>query len=178
MPAPYSRWRLSADGVTTLAEGDTLVPALDSVLVTANVPPLLAAGTHLVRVTADTLGGIVEPDEANNGAVTAVTVIEGTTGVTDGPPTALRLSGAFPNPASGDVSWTLELPSASRVAWTVHDVAGREVWRSPVAAHGAGRWTLRWDGTTSAGTPAPAGVYLVRVRTDGATWTRRFARVR
>lgn len=178
MPAPYSRWRLSADGATTLAEGDTLVPALDSVLVTASVPPLLAAGTHLVRVTADTLAGVVETDEANNGAVSTVTVIAGTTGLADGPPAALRLSSAFPNPASGAVSWTLELPVPSRVAWTVHDVAGREVWRSPAAARGAGRWTLQWDGTTGAGAPAPAGVYLLRVRTDGATWTRRFARVR
>lgn len=179
MPSPVSRWRLSADGTTTLAEGDTLVPARDSVLVTCTVPPVLAAGPHVLRVTADTLGTVPEPDEGNNGASGTVQVVPGpgTTGV---PPAAppLRLSRAFPNPAAGPVSWTLDLPGPARVAWSVHDVAGRELWSGPGAERGAGRWTLTWSGATASGAPAPAGVYLVRVRAGAAELTRRFAIVR
>lgn len=178
MPAPYSRWRLTADGAVTLAEGDTLVAALDSVLVTCVVPPVLAAGPHVLRVTADTLATVVEPDEGDNGVVAAVTVVE--TGTTSVPaiPSRLRLSSAFPNPTAGRVSWTLELPTTSRVGWSVHDVAGRELWREPERAREAGRWTLGWDGRSASGTPAAAGVYLVRMRVDGAEFTRRFAILR
>lgn len=178
MPAPVTRWRLAADGAVTLAEGDTLVPALDSVLVTCTVPPVLAAGSHVLRVTADTLAGVVEPDEGNNGVSGTITVTEGgTTGVST-IPASLRLSGAWPNPSAGRVSWTLELPAASRVGWSVHDVAGREVWREPGGMRDAGRWDLRWGGATASGARAPAGVYLVRVRVDGRELTRRCAMLR
>lgn len=179
MPAPRSRWRLTGEGAGTLAEGDTLVPALDSVLVTCTLQPVFTAGPHVLRVTADTLSTVVETSEDNNGRSGTVTVVEGggTTGV-DAIPAKLRLSGAFPNPASGDVSWSLELPRASRLDWSVHDVAGREVWHEPGGVRDAGRWVLRWRGSTDSGTPAPAGVYLVRVRVDGAEFTRRFAILR
>lgn len=179
MPAPASRWRLSADDAVTLAEGDVIVPGEDSVLVTFKAPPLLAAGTHVLRITADTLGSVPEPAEGNNGASGTVTVVEGggTTGVAAGV-TALRLSGAFPNPARGLVAWTLELPAAANVEWSVHDVAGREVWREEGAVRPAGRIALRWDGRDASGRPAAAGVYLARVRAGEAAFTRRFALLR
>jgi len=178
MPAPVSRWRLAADGSVTLAEGDTLVAALDSVLVTCVVPPVLSAGPHVLRVIADTLAAVAEPDEGNNGASGTITVAEGGTTDVSAGPARLRLSSAFPNPTAGRVAWTLELPAASRVAWSVHDVAGREVWREPGGVRDAGRWELRWGGATASGARAPAGVYLVRVRVDGAEFTRRFAVIR
>jgi glucose/arabinose dehydrogenase len=177
MPAPRSRWRLTAEGAGTLAEGDTLVPALDSVLVTCTVAPVLAAGPHVLRVTADTLSTVVETAEGNNGRSGTVIVGTGTTGVFAAP-ARLRLSGAFPNPAIGAVSWSLELPRAARLDWSVHDVAGREVWREPGGMRDAGRWVLRWGGSTDSGRPVPAGVYLVRVRVDGTEFTRRFAILR
>lgn len=178
MPTPRSRWRLTAEGAGTLAEGDTLVPALDSVLVTCTLQPVLAAGPHVLRVTADTLATVVETAEGNNSWSGTLTVVEsgGTTGV-PAVPAQLRLSGAFPNPALGAVSLSLELPRASRLDWSVHDVAGREVWRES-GVREAGRWVLRWGGSTDSGTPVPAGVYLVRVRVDGAEFTRRFAILR
>jgi len=179
MPAPASRWRLSADGAVTLAEGDVIVPGEDSVLVTFKAPPLLAAGAHVLRITADTLGAVPETSEGNNGASGTVTVVEGggTTGVAAGV-AALRLSSAFPNPARGLVAWTLELPAAATVEWSVHDVAGREVWREAAAARPAGRITLRWDGRDASGRPAGPGVYLARVRAGAAAFTRRFAMLR
>ena len=76
MAASRSRWRLIA-GTTMLAEGDTLVPALDSVLVVRTLPPLLASGSHAVRVVADTLAALRETDEGNNAATGTVVVVEG-----------------------------------------------------------------------------------------------------
>jgi len=42
----------------------------------------------------------------------------------------------------------------------------------------AGRRTVAWDGTTSAGTPAHAGVYFYRLNVAGQTLTRRMVVMR
>jgi glucose/arabinose dehydrogenase/chitodextrinase len=76
MKAPISRWRLRA-GNALLAEGDTLVPALDSVTVNLMLPPTLAAGAHTLRVKVDTLAAIVEALEGNNAVTRTLTVVEG-----------------------------------------------------------------------------------------------------
>jgi PKD repeat protein len=65
MPSRFSRWTLIADGIA-IAQGDTLVPALDSVIV-SRVLPALPVAPHTLRVVADTLGVVVETDETNNG---------------------------------------------------------------------------------------------------------------
>ena len=60
-----------------------------------------------------------------------------------------------------------------RVEVTVYDVLGRE---ARVVARGtwfaAGRHSVRWDGRRADGAQAGAGVYFVRVRTEGGQWTR------
>lgn len=69
MPAHRSRWRLLLDGAM-VAEADTVVEAGDSILVQVALPPL-ALGEHTLRAVADTLMGVVEPDEADNAAFIA-----------------------------------------------------------------------------------------------------------
>jgi glucose/arabinose dehydrogenase/PKD repeat protein len=64
MPAPFSRWALRA-GAITLAAGDTLVAALDSVRIVVELPSLPPAAYDL-RVVVDTLGAVTETDESNN----------------------------------------------------------------------------------------------------------------
>jgi glucose/arabinose dehydrogenase/PKD repeat protein len=66
MPAPISHWMLVA-GTTRVAEGDTLVPALDSVKVTRSLPTI-APGTYNLRLAVDTLSTwtSVEISESNN----------------------------------------------------------------------------------------------------------------
>jgi glucose/arabinose dehydrogenase len=71
MPAATSHWVLTLDGAL-LAEGDTVVTPLDSVLVSV-VAAAPAAGDHLLRVRADSLGTVVETDETNNAALLAFT---------------------------------------------------------------------------------------------------------
>ncbi len=66
MPAHRSRWRLLLDGAT-IAEADTVVEAGDSILVQVALPAL-SLGAHSLRAVADTLTGVVEPDEADNAA--------------------------------------------------------------------------------------------------------------
>lgn len=177
MPASRSHWQIVLDDGTTLAQGDTLVAARDSLTITGMLAAAPSAGVHTLRVVADTLGALHEVDETNNTDVTTIMVASGaTTGVASATH-PLALSNAYPNPAHGEAAMTLDLPRAAPVAFEVLDVAGRVVW-STTENRTAGRWTLRWPGTLHHGAPASPGLYLARVRTDGATFTRRIALIR
>jgi PKD repeat protein len=180
MPTPTSRWRLASGGVL-LAEGDVQIAALDSVALVVNVPPLLPAGDHTLRLVVDTLGTVVETAEGNNGLNRPITVVEGPGTVgSPGPdlPAAVSLSSACPTPAGASVSFTLGLPRAARVGFAVLDPQGRRVWRQPDRLYEAGRPVLRWEGARQGGGPAPAGLYLARVTVEGRTLVRRIAWVR
>ena len=89
-------------------------------------------------------------------------------------PTALAAGLVFPNPSRGAVTVPLELPDAMAVWADVIDVRGRVV---AVLAAGetleAGYPELRW-----AAAGAAPGLYLVRVRTDGAVALARFTLTR
>lgn len=95
------------------------------------------------------------------------------TGVAPQPPgtVSASLSGARPNPTSAGVEFTLTLPGAADVSLDILDIQGRMVWQAPSRGYDAGRWTLVWSGRTAAG-PAPAGVYLARIRAAGRVFTR------
>lgn len=173
MPAPYSRWRLIADG-TMLAEGDTLVQPHDSVTINVTVPPSLAPGTYTLRLVADTLQAVRDIDKTNNASTRTLTVAGPALAVTPGVSAHLALSSAYPNPSGGRVEFALELPRESRVAFDVLDLAGRSIWSEAGHAMGAGRWTLGWSGRTAGGSRAGAGMYLARVRVDGRELVRRF----
>lgn len=172
-----TRWRLVAGG-TTLAEGDTTVAALDSVTVSRVVTPGLPPGAYALRVVADTLGALVEPDESNNAATGALTVGPPVAAPDGAPPARLALSAAYPNPTRGGARFDLALPRAARVAFAVHDAQGRVVWSAPERTLEAGRRALEWPGAGARGGPLPPGLYLAVVRVDGATFTRRVAVLR
>jgi hypothetical protein len=94
------------------------------------------------------------------------------------PPVSARrpVLAVWPNPAAGAV--TIELGDWSLGDWSVDvfDLAGRRVQRFPSAAFRSGR--LVWDGSASSGTPAPAGLYMVRLRKAGQEHTVRFLKLR
>lgn len=93
-------------------------------------------------------------------------------------PATFALRAVAPNPFRSftDVTFTLGRPG--RVDMVVYDVLGREV---RAVARGqwfpAGNASLRWDGAGRDGRSAPAGMYFVRVKTEGAQWTRPVVRI-
>lgn len=177
MPSRIARWRIVAGG-TMLAEGDTMVAALDSVYVSRTLAPVLTPGSYTLRLVADTLAQVVELAEGNNTVTKSLTVVNGP-GVTevDTLPAQVAMSTARPNPASGPVSFGLALPLGATVRFTIHDLFGRIVWEAPVRGYDAGFWTLSWEGNGERG-PVPAGMYFARVDVDGKVFTRRIARLR
>ncbi|NOT33501.1 MAG: PKD domain-containing protein [Candidatus Eisenbacteria bacterium] len=178
MPAQLSRWRLNR-GNEVLAEGDTLVPPLDSVRVQRIYPAgSFAAGPLTLRFVADTLGVIPETDESNNGVTIERVVTEGGAVDVEAAPLAFSLGEVRPNPSPSTVALSLALPRVSRVEFEVFDAQGRVALRRATRAYSPGRHELRWDGRLNGREAAPAGLYWARVTVDGARYARRFVIVK
>ena len=176
MPAPISHWVLSA-GHQVIAQGDTVVNALDSLTQTITAS-LGVPGFVTVRLTADSLGAVHETNEANNVSLRTVAVTRGLADAPEAPPARLELSLPSPNPSRGPVSFALALPEAAEVDLKVLDLQGRLIYEEPRRQRQPGRWTLAWDGNLAGRRPAPAGVYLARIRVAKENFTRRIALIR
>jgi hypothetical protein len=77
-------------------------------------------------------------------------------------PTELSLSAPVPNPTRGATRFTLALPTAATVTFTVCDVAGRQAGEPVSRVLDAGYHQLFWRGSTD-----HAGVYFARLLVDG-----------
>jgi plastocyanin len=74
---------------------------------------------------------------------------------------------AFPNPFAGAVDLVFRLPETRAVRVDVFDLGGRRVRALEAGLLPAGEHTLRWDGGVDSGRPASAGVYLLRIASEG-----------
>lgn len=95
---------------------------------------------------------------------------------------AVRFAGAWPNPSRGDVVLRFraaDTAAGTAVRATLFDAAGRRVRTlERVGEPGPdGEWSLSWDGRDDEGRPAAAGVYGVRLETDGGSATGRLVRL-
>lgn len=87
-------------------------------------------------------------------------------------------SAPAPNPSSGAVRFAVNVPGAQHVELVVRDLAGRRMAVLQRGALAAGTHSFTWNGSTSAGTSAPAGVYFVQLRAAGVQSSQRVLRVR
>jgi ABC-type multidrug transport system ATPase subunit len=97
------------------------------------------------------------------------------TGV-DGAPrvTVLNLDPNVPNPFNPSTTVWFDLPRPGGVNVGVYDLRGRVVRTLHTGALEAGRHHVEWDGRDTAGDPAAAGVYLLRLETaDGEVRNRK-----
>lgn len=170
--------------VIALTKDGTNWVVVDSIVGSANawtesrfdVRALLGAGGLVrLRVVA-TDGGLPSTVEA---AVDDVAIYEGDAPPLDVPTSrpGLRLEPARPNPARGEVTFSLSVPQATTARFEVLDVAGRIV-HAQTQSIAAGVTTLAWSGRDAHGGHVSPGVYLARVRVDGQDLLRRFALVR
>ena len=85
----------------------------------------------------------------------------------------VRLFPAAPNPTRGAVTMAYELATAGPVEMTIVNLLGQTVATVvPSQTMPAGPHAARWDGELA------AGLYIVRLQTEGATVTRRMTVVR
>ena len=92
-------------------------------------------------------------------------------------PPELQISRVYPNPSAQDVTVEFGLPEPAHVVIEVFDVLGRPVARLYEGDTEAGTHSVTWDGRMSNGSPAASGVYLLRVRADDQTRTKRITRL-
>lgn len=137
-------------------------------------------GTAL-PVTEGAVEVTLRPDEP----VRALRLIVGTEafarGASEGAPlypVAFGLDGGYPNPFSEATTLHYRLGVRGEATLEVFDLLGRRVLVLAEGVRAAGAHEARWDGRDAAGRPVASGVYLVRLRTDAATATRRVSLVR
>ena len=169
-PLAYT-WQLARDAAFTdvvlasatgaAARFETTFGAVDALLASLGVMPGQSASLFHRAVARD--GSFGTP-----GTAVPITLQRGVVTV-DGEDDAAT-AGAFavsrnaPNPFSGSTALTLSLPEAATVTVDVFDVLGRRTLRVDAGALPAGAaQTVRLDGSSLA-----AGVYVYRVRADGA----------
>jgi hypothetical protein len=93
----------------------------------------------------------------------------------DPPQAAARLAFAVsPVPARGDLSARFTLPRAvPRAELMVFDPSGRRVRTLARGALEAGDHRYQWDGRSDDGSPAPAGIFFIRLDTSVGSVARR-----
>jgi len=69
-----------------------------------------------------------------------------------------------------------ELGQRSRVRLDVYDAGGRQIRTLVEGTSAPGRHRVRWDGRTGDGEEAPAGLYVITLRTDAGCDTRKVVR--
>lgn len=117
-------------------------------------------------------GTVLEPSRP------ARLTIEGTTGVGPSPHLlrTLHVSIAGANPFTRETAVRYASPEAPIDRISVHDLTGARV-QTLAERLPEGSGVLRWDGRTSAGTRAPAGVYFVRIDAGAASARCRIVRL-
>ncbi|MBD3334287.1 MAG: hypothetical protein GF355_02120 [Candidatus Eisenbacteria bacterium] len=96
-----------------------------------------------------------------------ITVLYSACDPTGAPETAARqglwLAPARPNPFTPSTTLRFGLPAASRVGLAVYGADGRLVRTLLQGKLDPGEYQVQWDGRTSRGLTAPAGVYFIRL---------------
>jgi glucose/arabinose dehydrogenase len=91
----------------------------------------------------------------------------------------VSLAAPWPSPSRGAARISFELDRPRQLHLAIHDLAGRRVRTLvPGAMRGPGAQSEVWDGRADDGTALPAGVYLVRLVTDGTVRSRRLVWLR
>ena len=93
-------------------------------------------------------------------------------------PVGLAMEAPYPNPSLGQARVTFTLPRDARVDLDLVDVRGRTAAVLVSGVLQAGPHTILWDAHGLSGGSMAAGVYWIRLVTEGATVTRRWMFVR
>lgn len=128
-----------------------------------------AVGTYSVTVEKAGYGSAtVQPTITENSTTTINVSLSKPTSVEADRPVGFALHQNFPNPFNPATTISFNLPSASRMTLTVHDVFGREVARLAEGELSAGTHSVTWspDGVAS-------GVYFYSLTTPGRSLTKR-----
>lgn len=83
----------------------------------------------------------------------------------------------YPNPFNPNTTIPFEVPENSFVNITVYNILGQPIRELTNRFYAAGRHSLEWDGTSSAGLEMGSGVYFYRMTVDGFSKTLKMFKV-
>jgi hypothetical protein len=89
-----------------------------------------------------------------------------------------QLAGNAPNPFSGQTTIEFALPEQSRVTVAVYDMMGRKVATLVDGVRSSGPHAVGWNGQSDSGQNLASGVYLLRMRAEGKSETKRMTIIR
>ncbi len=168
------------DGYSPLAQGTSfacpLAAGVAALLVKARPD---ATPMEIVNAMRQTASQASAPDNLMGwGVVNALAAYNLLSGIDTFPipplPATYVLTQNFPNPFNPVTRILYNVPLASSVSITVHDLLGREVVTLERGFTAAGAYRTEWDGRDSRGIPVASGPYIYRltaVRPDGAFTT-------
>ncbi len=145
-----------------------------------NVEQIVAtgAGAGFYRVTVSHTGTLIG-DQAYSLVQTGLRTVPTSAPQAAVPAAApVRLRGAAPNPFNPRTEIALSVTRPGPVELAVYDARGRRVATVHDGHLASGEHRLAWDGRTGSGRPAPAGVYLVRLRAGTTADTLRLTLVK
>jgi len=102
----------------------------------------------------------------------------GGTAVLDAALTTIQLRSVTPNPGGGLAAIRFALERSQPVLVDVYDLRGRRLRRLHTGELGGGEHQLLWDRRQEDGSPAAAGVYLLRIKAGSDVVTAKIAVVR
>jgi hypothetical protein len=79
-------------------------------------------------------------------------------------PTIFALHQNYPNPFNPTTQISYDLPEASRVSISIHDLMGREIRTMINSEQTAGFKNLQWNATDNSGQPVSAGMYIYTIQ--------------
>ena len=69
----------------------------------------------------------------------------------------------YPNPFNGYLTIEYTVPAYKNVAIEIFDVLGRKIRKLLNAMQGAGKYSIKWDGSSDHNRPVPSGIYFCRL---------------
>lgn len=136
-----------------------------------SLPGLSPDSTYYIAVTCYDQGG---ERSWFSREITAVPAPDGSTVDGEpGRPSAVRLEPTFPNPFRAETTVRYALPADQRVRVSVYSTEGRHLATLADGVESAGSHARRWQATDDQGRPLSAGIYLIRIETQGAAQTRK-----
>jgi hypothetical protein len=171
--------RAVVNGITHVTTGGGGAPLEAPLAGQPNVVAAVAA-SHFCAIAID--GGVLRLQAINSatGAVIdSFTLVRNVAGI---PPAGrfeqlLVLSRPEPNPGRGTTRLDFSVPARGAVRMEILDAAGRRVWQEAAGCE-AGRHTWHWDGASTQGAIAGAGVYFVRLVTPWGVRSAKLVRLK
>lgn len=95
-----------------------------------------------------------------------------------GVPTAISIESLVPNPFNPQITISFNVGYPGMVEMDIYDLLGRRIKNLASKQFAKGQYSRQWGGRDSSGSMIPAGVYLVRIKSDTMTDSKKITLVK